>query len=70
MNIVGYADDNTPYSLGKTEDEVLNEIKLASDKLLTWFQDNYMKINPDKFHLLLSNTKDVKINICNETISS
>ena len=70
MNIVGYADDNTPYSLGKTKDEVLNEIKLASDKLFTWFQDNYMKINPDKFHLLLSNTKDVKINICNETISS
>ena len=29
-----------------------------------------MKMNPDKFHLLLSNRKELKINICNETISS
>jgi len=70
INIVGYADDNTPYSLGQNEDQVLNEIKSASENLLSWFQDNYMKMNPDKFHLLLSNRKELKINICNETISS
>ena len=70
INIVGYADDNTPYSLGQKEDEVLNEIKSASEKLFSWFKANYMKVNPDKFHLLLSNTKELKINICNESISN
>ena len=70
INIVGYADDNTPYSLGKTEDQVLNEIKSASEKLFSWFQDYYKKMNPEKFHLLLSNTKDLKINVWDESISN
>ena len=29
-----------------------------------------MEINPNKFHTLLSNTKDIEINICNEKISN
>ena len=29
-----------------------------------------MKINPDKFHLLLSNTNSIEINICNEKNSN
>ena len=70
INIVGYADDNTPYSLGKTEDQVINEIKQASEKIFSWFQDNYMKINPEKFHLLMSTTKDLQIDICNESIAN
>ena len=70
IDIVSYADDNTPYSMGNSEDEVLNKIKNSTENLFSWFQNNSMKINPDKFHLLFSKTKKIEINICNEKISN
>ena len=42
---------------GSSELEVSNEIKGVAECLTLWFQNNYMKVNPDKFHLLLSDKK-------------
>ena len=35
-----------------------------------WLQNNNMEVNPDKFHLLLSNAKDIEVNTYNEKISN
>lgn len=67
---VSYAVDYTPHPLGVSEDEVINEVKNTTDKLSFWFHIVSIKINPDRFHLLLSNTKGIEINICNEKISN
>ena len=39
---------------GSSELEVINEIKTVAESLTLWFQNNCKKVNPDKFHLLLS----------------
>ena len=59
IDLVSYADDNTPFATGgSSELEVINEIKSVVESLTTLrFRNNCMKVNPDKFHLLLSNRK-------------
>ena len=58
IDLVSYADDNTPFAMGgSSELEVINEIKSVVESLTLWFRNNCMKVNPDKFHLLLSDKK-------------
>ena len=33
-----------------TNEDVKAELMLNVDKIIEWFQDNHMKVNPDKFH--------------------
>ena len=56
--IANYADDATPYS-GKSDHKlVIEELEKSSSILFKWLQTNYMKVNTNKRHLLLSgNTK-------------
>ena len=39
-------------------------------RLALWFRNNCMKVNPDKFHLLLSDKKSHQVDICNKKFSS
>ena len=48
---------NGSCSCGSSEFEVINEIKSASERLTLWFRNNCVKVNPDKFHFLLSDKK-------------
>ena len=50
--------------------EVINEIKGVEESLTLWFRNNCIKVNPDKFHLLLSDKKIHQVDICNEKLSS
>ena len=43
----------TPYSVGSTATEVLENISGITKKLFTWFAYNQMKANDDKCHLIL-----------------
>ena len=54
VDIANYADDNTPYSCQKDCKIVTNSLENSSVKLLTWFTNNRMKANPDKYHFLLT----------------
>ena len=54
---------------GSSELEVINEIKGVAESLTLWFRNNCMKVNPDKFHLLLSDRKIHQVDICNEKLS-
>ena len=64
-----YVDGTTPYSVGSTTTEVLENLSGISRKLFTWFANNQMKANDDKCHLLLSSPDDSSlIQIENSTI--
>ena len=39
--------------------------KMASVWLFTWFQNNSIKADPDKFHLLLTDTDYQGMEVCN-----
>ena len=53
-NIANYADDNSPFSCCKDIESVINQLQNDSKTLLIWFDNNRLKANPDKFHLILS----------------
>ena len=56
--VANYADDNTPYCTGLKISDVLIKLENAAETLLQWFKDNRMKVNPDKYHLFINNTKE------------
>ena len=58
IDLVRYADSNIPFAMDvSSELEVINEIRSVAENLTLWFQNNCMKVNPDKFHLFLSDKK-------------
>ena len=56
--VANYADNNTPYCTGLKISDVLIKLENAAETLLQLFKDNRMKANPDKYHLLINNTKE------------
>ena len=53
------------YCNGLTQKLVINELEETSSILFTWFYNNYMKVNSDKSHLIMSGNKsttDIDIN--------
>ena len=59
--IVNYADDNSPFSCNADIDSVIVKLTDDSKTLLEWFCNNSLKANPDKFHLILSNSDEDKL---------
>ena len=58
IDLVSYAECSTPFAMGgSSELEVISEIKSMVESLTLRFWNNCMKVNPDKFHLLLSDKK-------------
>ena len=53
-NIASYADDTTPYTYMDNMELVLAKLEEDSVILIDWINNNYLKANPDKFHILLS----------------
>ena len=47
----------------------LMKLRVCVENLTLWFRNNCMKVNPDKFHLLLSDRKIHQVDICNEKLS-
>ena len=56
--------------MGNSELQVINEIKSVAESLTLCFRNNCMKVNPDNFHILLSDEKIHQVDICNEKLSS
>ena len=52
-NVCNFADDTTSFICNKNLDCVLNKLERNSNIVIDWFQDNYVKMNSDKFHLLV-----------------
>ena len=61
-DISNYADDTTPFVVDKTIDSLLESLEKDTAALIKWFRDNYLKLNADKCHLLISNhNRDITI---------
>ena len=54
IDIASYADDNTPYSVGKSQCDLKTKLQKALVKLFKWFYENGLKSNQDKCHFPLS----------------
>ena len=69
-DIASYADDNTPYMTSDTIEGLIQSLEEVSIKLFKWFDDNLMKSNTDKCHLLVNTNESVKITIRDFDINS
>ena len=69
-NIDNYADDTTPYVCGENIRVVISELQSLAVRLLKWFENNHMKANPGKSHILLSNKKTEKVKIDDAVLTS
>ena len=72
-NVANYADDNSPFTCNSDIENVILQLESDTKILLNWVSQNGLKANPEKFHLLLSDSRQehyVKIeefNIHNST---
>ena len=68
IKIASYADDNTPYCSYKNFGDMITCLERTADDQFTWFNNNGMKANADKCHLLLSTKETLNANVSNYTI--
>lgn len=69
IHFESYADDNTPYTENENIDQVIRIIEDTSIPLLKWFKDK-IKINRDKYYLLLIGNDDRSVNVGNCVIKN
>ena len=65
VEVCNFADDTTPYVCDKSLDFICRKLEHNSEIAINWFENNYMKLNTDKCHLLVSGNKshDIYINV-------
>ena len=69
IKITNYADDNTPYAFESDIDTLIETLEHDTNILLTWFEQNEMKSNNDKCHLIIINDIDNIIKLKGEEIT-
>ena len=71
FNIANYADDCSPYECSGSTDDVIQKLENDSRILMDWYEINYLKPNPDKWYLLLSEIgEDLTISIGGKDFSN
>ena len=55
--VCNFADDTTPFACDKSLDNVISRLESDSIEAIIWFENNYMKLNTDKCHLLIAGNK-------------
>ena len=50
-----YADENTLTNFGKTLEDLIKKLEHEYEVALTWFMNNKMIVNPNKFQAILLN---------------
>ena len=70
IEFCNFADDTTPFVCDHDLNTVLTKLEENSAIALTWFETNYMKLNSDKCHLLVSghNYEEMFVEIGNDKI--
>ena len=54
FQMANFADDCSPFDFGATTEDVIKKLEEQSELLIEWYRCNYLKPNPDKWHLILS----------------
>ena len=68
--IANYADDTTRYTGGKNTQDVIASLENCALVLFKWFENNFVKANSDKSHLLLSTSTSSTANINGDIIKN
>ena len=63
VDIVSYADDNTPYVIADDINGVITSLEQTSKALFEWFENNLLKSNAEKCHLLVSYSAAVNLRV-------
>ena len=63
-----YAYETTPYIVGDNLTDVISSLTKIPQELFTWFANNQMNANHDKYHLRLSSRDGDSIQIANVAI--
>ena len=69
-DIAYYEGDSTPHCADESAEFVVNNLQQSSTILLTWLNNNYMKVNTVKSHLLLSGNSRATATIGDSYIES
>ena len=64
-NIANYADDTRPYALNSKLESIVKLLEENADELFYWFSNNYLKAKPDKCHLHVNTTGNIRIGVRN-----
>ena len=70
IDFASYADDNTPYCIGKTPEEVISQLEKSSKSIFERIENNGMKANLAKCHLFLSKNSNFEANFNENRISN
>ena len=70
MDIANYADEDTPYATANDIDSLIASLEEASKSLFTWFDNNLMTGNTDKYYLLFSSNEKVTTKIGSHEIAN
>ena len=62
FKIANYADDCSPFEFSGSTNDVIAKLENDLQILIQWYRNNYLKPNPDKWHLFLSDA-DNDLNI-------
>ena len=54
-----YADDHQMYIMGTDHDLVAQSIMMQGEQALSWYKNNFLSANPEKFQLLIINPRNV-----------
>ena len=58
-NVANCDDDAASYSCATNIPSAILELQVSTIKLFNWFKNNNLKVNPRKFHIILSTKKQV-----------
>ena len=70
IDFANYEDDNKSHCIGKTPEELISQLEKSSKSIFEWFENNGLKGNLYKCHLLLSKNDNFGANINENRISN
>ena len=70
MNIANYADNATAYVCLGDIDLIIEKLKVKANDIFQWFNENAIKENTDKCHLLITTNEERNISIRGEKIQN
>ena len=56
-SVHNFADDNTLSAFAENVSKLINILQSESEVITDWFKKNQMIVNPDKFQVIITNTK-------------
>ena len=61
-DLYNYADDNTISAFANTINELINILQSESETAISWFQNNEMIVNPEKFQAIIPSKFTLRFN--------